>query len=91
MSVKFEGMSITVPVPGAFALHKFIVSERRFKNEKREKDLITAIQLGNFIVQDTEQRGNMIEIYKGLPQKWRKTILGIVEEHCKSVYEALKD
>lgn len=91
MGVKFEGMTITVPEPSAFALHKFIISERRFKNEKREKDLITAAQLGKFIVQVPEQRNRMIEIFTGLPQNWRKTILGIVKEKCVNVYEVLKD
>lgn len=80
-----------MPEPSAFALHKFIISERRFKNEKREKDLITAVQLGKFIVQLPEQRNRMIEIFTGLPQKWRKTILSIVKEKCVNVYDVLKD
>lgn len=44
--IPFRDISIRLPEPEAFALHKLIVSKRRSKKEKREKDLAAVKEIG---------------------------------------------
>lgn len=42
IEILFYDINLVVPEPAAFVLHKFIVSDRRQNQTKREKDIKTA-------------------------------------------------
>lgn len=44
-TISYEDLRIRLPEPAAFALHKLIISQRRRKEEKRERDLEGAVGL----------------------------------------------
>ena len=90
-SVSYGGLSLCVPEPAAFALHKLIVSSRRTNELKRGKDLDSAIALLDYILLHPKERGKMGTIVKGLPKRWLKTINDLAGEHYPRLAEVLKD
>ena len=78
MEISFRRILLNVPEPAAYVLHKFIVSGRRNKTFKREKDIETARQIGEYLLEHENQRKKMREIYLGMPEKWKKDLMKIV-------------
>jgi hypothetical protein len=89
MKISYNGISINVPEPTAYVLHKFIVSDRRKKQFKREKDIETARQLGEYLLDQESQRNKMREIYLSMPEKWKKDLIKIVKGTSEKIYTFL--
>lgn len=79
MKTSFRGISLNVPEPTAYVLHKFIISGRRKKSFKKEKDIETARQIGEYLLELEDQRKKMRKIYLGLPEKWKKNLMKIIK------------
>ena len=90
MKTSCNGVSINVPEPTAYVLHKFIVSDRRKKQFKREKDIETARQLGEYLLEKADQRKKMKRIYLIVPDKWKKDLMKIVKDSSEKIYSFLK-
>jgi hypothetical protein len=67
-----NGILINVPQPAAYVLQKFIVSNKRKISFKKEKDIVIAKQLGEYLLEKADQRKKMQQIYLSLPDKWQK-------------------
>jgi Nucleotidyltransferase len=89
MKISYNGISINVPEPTAYVLHKFILSDRRKKQFKREKDIETARQLGEYLLDQESQRNKMREIYLSMPEKWKKDLIKIVKGTSEKIYTFL--
>jgi hypothetical protein len=89
MKTSYNGISINVPEPTAYVLHKFIVSDRRKKPFKREKDIETARQLGEYLLDQEKQRNKMRDIYLSIPEKWKKDLIKIVKGTSEKIYTFL--
>ncbi len=90
ISMKYRDLSVNVPEPAAFVLHKFILSGRpERKQEKREKDLEAAKSIGEFLLTIEEQRNKLMNIYNSEIPKWRKKALNIIEKHSEKIYTFL--
>lgn len=89
MKTSYNGISINVPEPTAYVLHKFIVSDRRKKPFKREKDIETARQLGEYLLEQNNQRKKMRAIYLSMPEKWKKDLIRIVKGTSEKIYSFL--
>jgi hypothetical protein len=72
--IPFRDIFIRLPEPEAFALHKLIVSQRRRKVEKREKDLASASGLFDYFSTKEIHRKRLKEILDEFPKGWRKKI-----------------
>jgi hypothetical protein len=70
----FRDISIRLPQPEAFALHKLIVGYRRLKTEKREKDLAAARGLLEYFSTKDHHRKRLKEIFDEMPGNWKKKI-----------------
>ena len=81
MVVDYQGVEVRIPEPAAFALHKLIVSSRRTKKEKKQKDLESAVGLLELLFENPQGKERVLSILEKLPPKWRKTILAVSEEH----------
>ncbi|MCB4791882.1 MAG: nucleotidyltransferase domain-containing protein [Elusimicrobia bacterium] len=79
ITVEIEGIPVTLPNPIIFALHKLIISERRQKKEKAEKDKFMAIQILKALIQ-IGQKDKLKDLYISLPKKWQKMIQKALEE-----------
>ena len=79
MKVKFENMIITVPQPAAFALHKIIISQRRKKKFKADKDFEQALMIIASLVRKKEEK-KLRSVFNSMSQKWQKMILANLKE-----------
>ncbi len=89
LKTSFRGISLNVPEPTAYVLHKFIVSGRRKESFKREKDIETALQIGEYLLEQEDQRKKMWKIYLGIPEKWKKDLMKIVKSASGKIYAFL--
>jgi hypothetical protein len=89
MKTYCNGISINVPEPTAYVLHKFIISNKRKKSFKKEKDIETARQLGEYLLEKMNQRKKMREVYLGMPDKWKRDLIRIVKGTSDKLYSFL--
>jgi len=69
--VPFDDITVTVPHPANFAIHKLIISTRRSKPEKRDKDRALAVEILKTLV-DVGQADTITQLLTSLPAKWQK-------------------
>lgn len=81
MWVRYEGLGVRVPIPAVFALHKLIVSSKRTKKEKKEKDIAAAVGILEVLLKDSAEAERIRAILAKIPPKWRKIILTVSEKH----------
>lgn len=88
--IHYRNMTICVPEPAAFALHKLIVSSRRTKKEKKQKDLESSVGLLEFLFKDLHSKEQVRSVLEKLPPKWRKTIFSVSEKYFPALNELYK-
>jgi hypothetical protein len=74
-------MTIIVPEPAAFVLHKFIISGRRIEAGKKKKDLETAFKIGGLLASNAKYKKRMTEIYYSFPKGWQATLNKIFRKY----------
>ncbi len=79
ITVSYHNMSVNVPEPATYVLHKFIVSQERKDADKREKDIRIAGDIGEFLIHHAEQRQRLHDIFNELPIKWQKTLIKVLK------------
>lgn len=89
IEVTTEGITVRVPEPAAYVLHKFLISGRRAKESKRERDLFSAREIGEFLLQDEGQRKMMQKIFDSLPEKWKRRMKASVKENSQAIHNLL--
>ncbi|MDD5556870.1 MAG: GSU2403 family nucleotidyltransferase fold protein [bacterium] len=90
METKHGGVTVRLPEPAAYVMHKFIIARRRARREKEERDLLAAKELGEFILGNALQRSRMREIFSSFPRKWRRKVLDSVKSESDSLRNFLK-
>lgn len=88
--IRYQNITVCVPEPAAFALHKLIISARRTKKEKREKDLETAVGILEFLFKDSKEEARARAVLAQIPAKWRKVILTVSEKYFPTLNELYK-
>ncbi len=78
------GVTVTVPAPPAFLLHKLLISGRRTKDHKRDKDLAQAIAVARFILMDDKQREALAVTWPTLLKSWRGRVLKSIAQARKA-------
>lgn len=73
IEISFNGMSVPVPHPANFALHKLLIASRRNESYKSENDRIQALKLIDHLV-DNGEAVSLVSVYRSLPAKWRKVV-----------------
>jgi len=91
MEIDFHGLKVFVPQPAAFVINKFITSQRRKDEAKKMKDLVTATELGIYILQDNHQKKSLRDIFKSLKPRLQTKLLNIIKEQSEEVYDCLAD
>lgn len=79
INVKIDDFMIKLPHPASFSLHKLIISSRRAKKEKSDRDRIAAIEILKALI----KKGEITTINNTLNSmhvKWKKTIVKVLEE-----------
>lgn len=70
-----ESISVLVPHPINFSLHKLLIMGRRVDQEKAMKDKDAAVILLDMLIRQG-YAAEIQKIFSGLPKKWQKSIAG---------------
>ena len=79
ISVKVENFMIFLPHPVNFALHKLIISGRRRKSEKAEKDKAAAIDILKALI-DKGEKAEIQKVFSSLIPTWQRKLLNILAD-----------
>ncbi|MCF8036873.1 MAG: nucleotidyltransferase domain-containing protein [Desulfobacteraceae bacterium] len=82
-------ITIRLPEPEAYILHKILISPKRKDAAKKEKDLMAAKSIGELCLEHEARRKRLKTIYAGLPRKWQRDIPGILEPLSSDLFSFL--
>jgi len=89
IKVKVENFYVTLPHPVNFALHKLIIFQRRFREEKAIKDRNIAIDILRALIKKGEE-ANIKHVFNSMIPKWQKKVIkGLEEAKEKSILSLL--
>ena len=74
-----KGLTLWLPEPEAYTLHKILISIKRKDSAKKEKDLMAAKSIGELCLDDETRRQRLKTIYADLPKKWQRTISSVLK------------
>jgi len=74
IKVKVEDFYVTLLHPANFALHKLIIFQRRFKQDKAVKDRNIAIEILKSLI-DKGESSIIKRIFNSIPEKWQGKII----------------
>ena len=87
---KVGSITIALPHPANFALHKLLVMSRRPKAEKQAKDKDAAIRILNALI-DSEQSNTIKDAFQSMPKRWQETVKKQLTDITeKKILEVLK-
>lgn len=90
IKVKVEDFYLTLPHPANFALHKLIIFQRRFKQEKAVKDRNIAIEILKSLI-DKGESSVIKQVFDSIPQKWQKKVIrGLSKSEDKEILAILE-
>jgi len=89
ITVKLEDITVTLPHPANFALHKLLVLTKRPTTEKQMKDKEAAVRILKALVD--KGQGNLAKnVFDTMPRKWqgkvKKQLIDVVEEKILAVF-----
>jgi hypothetical protein len=79
-SMTHKGITVWLPQPEAYTLHKILISFKRKNPAKKEKDLMAAKSIGELCLEYETRRERLKTIYANLPKKWQRTISGALKQ-----------
>jgi hypothetical protein len=81
VEVQYNQYVVKVPDPIRFFFHKLLVSQRRDKENKREKDRITAFELASLLCQIPQWRELIPSRFTELSKKQRSLVSSLLTEN----------
>ena len=81
IKIKIDNKSVMVPHPAWFAIHKLIVTQRRSKKDKADKDLTVAIALLQDLI-NMKKKSEIRKAFNFVSKKWQKKIIELLK-HCQ--------
>jgi len=88
-SMIHEGITVWLPEPEAYTLHKIIISSKRNDPAKREKDLMSAKSIGELCLENENRRERLKAIHVLLPKKWQRTISTVLKQLSPELFSFL--
>jgi len=79
VTIKFKGISLLLPHPACFLLHKIIIFKRRPQLSKRKKEILQIKRLWKFLEKEKEKYV-LTDIFLKLIPKWQKRIIRNLKE-----------
>ena len=69
-----------IPSPGAFLIHKLLISHKRKEIGKKEKDLKKIVYVEEYILKNEDEKRKALKLLEEIPEDWIKTIIKVLEE-----------
>lgn len=89
LKLNYSFVNLFVPEPTVFVLLKFLISMKRKDQTKINKDIATAVELSEFLVNLPDQVKKFERYFQEMPRKWRKKLLNITENKCPDLFEII--
>jgi len=90
IEIKVGDLNLTLPHPINFALHKLIIFQRRFRQEKAIKDRNAAIQILEALITKGEEK-DLRRVFDNIPKKWKTKIMnGLDKDNDKDILQVLR-
>lgn len=89
LKLNYSFVNLVVPEPTVFVLLKFLISMKRKDQTKINKDIATAVELSEFLVNLPDQVKKFERYFQEMPRKWRKKLLNITENKCPDLFEII--
>jgi len=89
ISMTYKGVTVCLPEPEAYTLHKILISFKRKDPAKKEKDLMAAKSIGELCLEYETRRQRLKTIYTHLPKKWQRTISSELNELSPEMFSFL--
>lgn len=77
-TIPFRDISVRLPEPEAFTLHKLIISQRRINPLKKEKDIATAKGLFEYFEANPNHLVRLQQIYDEFPKGWKSKVNSVM-------------
>jgi hypothetical protein len=90
INVEHEGITIRLPEPAIFVINKLTTSQRRKKVTKKQKDLQTAIDIGEYLITIDYQKERLTMAFNELSTKWKKSTLNALKHESEDLYNFFK-
>ena len=84
--IKYHDITVNVPEPSAYVINKLITSMRRDNKDKKDKDLKSAKEIGEYILKDPIQKKLLVTIFNSYGKKTKRIILDTVKKHSQKLY-----
>lgn len=82
-----RGVKVRIPAPSAFFIHKLLICRKRKDIGKMEKDLKQAIYVGEYILNNEEEKKRLTELLLKIPKSWVKNVKKILTESLEILPE----
>jgi hypothetical protein len=79
MKFKINDLTLNLPHPAAFAIHKLIISSRRPREEKKVKEREEAVRVIKSLIAKREEE-TVNRLFNSMPRKWRTKVIRSLEE-----------
>ena len=84
-----NSVTIWLPEPEAYSLHKILISHKRKNTAKKEKDLVAAKNIGELCLEYETHKERLKNIYDHMPKKWQRTVSGILKQLSSEMFSFL--
>lgn len=88
--ISYEKIKVIVPEPAVFAVHKLIISDRRKKQDKKERDREAAVGILDWIFEQPGELKKLRAILKPLPKKWLENIVALSRQAYPRLADEIK-
>ena len=85
VEIKKEGYTYRIPNPWVFAYHKILISKRREKKDKREKDILQANAILREVFKRPDLKSKAFSYLDALPLGWEK----IIKKHISAYFPGI--
>lgn len=81
-----KDLTIWLPEPEVYVLHKILISQKRKNFIKGEKDLMAAKSIGELCLDFEARRVRLKMIFFNMPKKWQKIVLNVLKQLSSKLF-----
>ena len=89
-SMEHNGITVWLPEPVAYVLHKLLINQKRKNPAKQAKDLNAAISIGELCLEFESHRERLKSIFDHMPKKWQKIVSDTIKDHSVELFDFLQ-
>lgn len=89
--INYDDLRLCVPEPAVFAVHKLIISARRIKKDKKERDVEAAQGILDYLYSKPEEVRRLKFVLRSVSNSWLKTIREVADLHYPALSHTISE